>query len=763
VHRDVKPSNIIITPSGRAKLVDLGLARKENRDDPAADLTVAGTTLGTFDYISPEQARDPRTADVRSDIYSLGCTLYHMLAGEPPFPQGTVLQKLLQHQGDEAPDPAARNHLVPENLSAVVRRMMAKDPRRRYQTPEQLVRDLLLVAGSMGLRSVSPEGVVWLASHAPQSTFWERHLAWMSTAALLLVIVGYMEFGGMRDLTRDRGEAGSSRATSAKRGQTQNAIAGGRSERRTSSERTTGRSFEGGQSAADTLEAGDQDRTESPAIGTEADSDDQEAPGRVLKPIPLVEAASAKGEPGFAVGPESVAQGTANGGASPGQGASTVPPARPTVAQGTIPDEPDDVNQSGGRTERPTAPSQGASSERPTASESAVAPADDRRYSTLEAACAAVRNDGAVIELRFDGRRIETGVRVSRRVTIRPGKGFQPTIEFRPQQPTADGYQVRAISVPTGALDVIGIDLALAVDETVPADQWALFSLERPESLRLQGVSLTLLNSRRRPAAIVEIRSSPGAMMPDMPVAGMPQRPPLEIEIDSSLVRGDGDLFVIRQVESARMAVKQSAIAVDGALLTSRGHSEQSPEDARLELRLEHVTAVTTASLVSFDSGTVPRKLLPLAVLASNCIFSNADQVPLISMSGNSPTHDFRPLLSWTGQNNFYDRYPITWSIVSLEATSRSDAWDAAAWRKYWTDSGEANPRFDGVVWKRRAWTTRAFAELVAADFALDSDAAGNGAVRGATDSTDAGASLSALPRVAPGPSHSSAGTRVRE
>ena len=99
VHRDIKPSNIIITPSGRAKLVDLGLARKENKDDHAADLTVAGTTLGTFDYISPEQARDPRAADVRSDIYSLGCTLYHMLTGEPPYPEGTVLQKLLQHQG----------------------------------------------------------------------------------------------------------------------------------------------------------------------------------------------------------------------------------------------------------------------------------------------------------------------------------------------------------------------------------------------------------------------------------------------------------------------------------------------------------------------------------------------------------------------------------------------------------------------------------------------------------------------------------------
>ena len=61
-------------------------------------------TLGTFDYISPEQARDPRDVDVRSDLYSLGCTLFHMLSGRPPFPDGTVLQKLIQHQEEPPPD-----------------------------------------------------------------------------------------------------------------------------------------------------------------------------------------------------------------------------------------------------------------------------------------------------------------------------------------------------------------------------------------------------------------------------------------------------------------------------------------------------------------------------------------------------------------------------------------------------------------------------------------------------------------------------------
>ena len=138
VHRDVKPSNIIVTPAGRVKLVDLGLARKQAADS-VGDLTVSGTTLGTFDYIAPEQAKDPRVADVRSDIYSLGCTLYHMLIGRPPYPEGTVLQKLLDHQNRETPDPRTLDGRVPPELAALCVRMMASDPRERPQTPDELL------------------------------------------------------------------------------------------------------------------------------------------------------------------------------------------------------------------------------------------------------------------------------------------------------------------------------------------------------------------------------------------------------------------------------------------------------------------------------------------------------------------------------------------------------------------------------------------------------------------------------------------------
>lgn len=166
VHRDIKPSNIIISPNGRAKLVDMGLARSlEPRGDGA--LTQSGVTLGTFDYISPEQALEPRDADVRSDIYSLGCTFYHMLTGQPPVPEGTAAKKLHHHQHIAPIDPRQFNADIPDEVAAILARMMAKDVKNRYQRPEHLVQHLIAVAHKLGTATDVPEGVLFVDAPLP--------------------------------------------------------------------------------------------------------------------------------------------------------------------------------------------------------------------------------------------------------------------------------------------------------------------------------------------------------------------------------------------------------------------------------------------------------------------------------------------------------------------------------------------------------------------------------------------------------------------
>jgi len=152
IHRDIKPHNLILTqnvpadkagdyPFGLVKILDFGLARFASGDASQVQ-TASGLILGTVDFMAPEQADNAHNADIRSDIYSLGCTLYYLLVGRAPFPDGTMVQRVMAHVTQTPPPIVTLRPGLPPRLVGILERMLAKEPAKRFQTPAELAQAL---------------------------------------------------------------------------------------------------------------------------------------------------------------------------------------------------------------------------------------------------------------------------------------------------------------------------------------------------------------------------------------------------------------------------------------------------------------------------------------------------------------------------------------------------------------------------------------------------------------------------------------------
>jgi len=142
IHRDVKPANLLLDESGVVKILDLGLALFSDEDKTSLTLAHNENVLGTADYLAPEQALSSHDVDSRADIYSLGCTLYYLLTGHAPFPEGTLAQRIAKHQSRMPSAIRKDRPNCPEALSAICMKMMQKDPRHRFQTMRQVANAL---------------------------------------------------------------------------------------------------------------------------------------------------------------------------------------------------------------------------------------------------------------------------------------------------------------------------------------------------------------------------------------------------------------------------------------------------------------------------------------------------------------------------------------------------------------------------------------------------------------------------------------------
>jgi serine/threonine protein kinase len=188
VHRDVKPANLMLVPQAgigdkdtteraTVKILDIGLGRelfeeRERAREDRIELTGEGVILGTPDYLAPEQARDSRSADIRADIYSLGCVLYHLLTGQPPFPDTNLINQMVRHATETPKALQQFNPAIPDGLQQILNYMIAKQPAQRYSNPERAAQALqmVLMAGSQAPAPID---------EAPQM---RNYLTWLETA-----------------------------------------------------------------------------------------------------------------------------------------------------------------------------------------------------------------------------------------------------------------------------------------------------------------------------------------------------------------------------------------------------------------------------------------------------------------------------------------------------------------------------------------------------------------------------------------------------
>ncbi len=763
VHRDIKPSNVLVMPDGRVKLIDMGLARLHLVNTSAAELTASGVTLGTFDYISPEQARDPRNADVRSDIYSLGCTFFYMLVARPPFPEGTVLQKLLQHQGDRPPEVRRFRPELPEEVERLLRKMLAKDPRHRYQDPSELVGDLLRLVEQAGLRRFGSGVNVPATPSAPKMSFFRRHLPWVAPIAALVCIVGALNLFW------------------------------------TSS----------GDSKVEPPEMSSPVRTALPNRTSDVtavvpDELAGETAGAVAMPDITPE-----------IIPQTVPQTTAQ--RKPVE-RSIPDPAERYETEGLLSEKSitgrlafealagdlsaeqdafyglDAFGDDGTGPEIPTDSATAATAATPSSTSGAVAGTAVKRagvlvvsdgaegeneYRTLSAACSAATS-GDVIELRYDGRRDERPVKLTNvKVTIRPGEGYRPVVVFRPDRIDPFKYARSMITTSSGRLTLIGVVLELHVPRNVPADSWSMVETDGDQAVRMERCSLTIYNSSDTPAAYhpeVSFFYANPALVTEMVIDEKRSAAPsaTSIELVDCIVRGEADLLRCDDLQSISLDWENGLLAVTGSLLSAGSIQQysQNQDDKLLSIDLRHVTAAIGDSLCRLSGTSLAPYRLPLEVNCSDSILmpteaarksfneagvqntqtpasetpTNEDGVALIEQIGAGKADEFQRLITWSGDRNFYENFAVFWNIRGFDRKPLAEPMDFDAWQTYWGLEHENLPMDDVVTWRQLPEADRPLHTHTPPDYALDDSAVSNPAAGAASDGSNAGVQADRLP-----------------
>jgi len=601
VHRDIKPSNVLVTEDGSVKLVDMGLARLHQIESGADDLTQSGVTLGTFDYISPEQARDPRLADVRSDIYSLGCTLYFMLVGRPPFPEGTALQKLLRHNGDDPPDVRLFRPDTPEDVVAILTRCLAKKPDQRFQSPAELMAAINRVSQrlhlNLGASSSSRTPIHWPQPAGDQMPWWQR---WLPLAAAALVLVALA-------LLPD--------------------------------------TWPGQTRAVPALPDGQATR---PAIPTESPS------------TPQTKGSSSTPQDDEPTESTVVASDTSNDEESP-----SVAPSNNAVAATTdTPPQNQDASETTPRIDSPSTDVVTTPRKKIVVRSDGVAEDDAVVLPTFVEACAyaSTHPEVELIELAFNTKQqiyAASPEIASKRLTIQAAEGFTPELVFKPSTDALpEERRLIRLTMPGSNVKFVGVRVLFNVPTPSRSD-WTLIQFAPESTLELESCVVTIANS------VASVRNAPqvaffepGPQVTTNSNADSALAPPRpQIAVERSVLRGDAVVLRLPEDIPVRFRLSDSFVATGDRVFETAGAFLEPDALDPIELALERSTIYAAKGLALSGFRGDFTHHLEARVEQRNCVIVGELSSPLLEYRESVKSQ--RPLITLEASENFYPRNEI--------------------------------------------------------------------------------------------------------
>jgi len=659
VHRDIKPSNIIIEENGRAKLVDMGLARSQETH-PDHGLTQSGVTLGTFDYISPEQALEPREADVRSDIYSLGCTLYHMLTGQPPVPEGTAAKKLQFHQQGEPIDPRQLNAEIPDEVAAILGKMMAKEPHKRYQNAGELVQHLSAIAQKLYGDSKAVSHAKRISIHSilpgPPRVGPLALLAFSGVAVALIVVVIGALWNPDLPIAKQRTIA------------------------------------QGHPSPPQTP----------PPNGKEALNNER------------IETAKAKAPPA------AIRPGTADKSRMESNPANLEDVLRRLWDRlSESKNIPATVSQSPNKAARPpvTAPAGGSDN---LSARELIVDGEGKlpgTYSNLASALNEAENrkmeEEVVILIKKNGplqiRQQEIG---NRKVVVRAAPNYSPELSFNPDAaPGADG-EAALFLVRDGELTLEGIQFRLDPNLRQAAKLQAAAAITGVGKCRFLNCVGTLQGRPETRVAFVSVADPAGMMATKTPIIGSPN-----LNFENCFIRGHGDFVNVRVSRPFVLDVNYSLIALNGTLLNIEANKQKF--EGKANVLLDHVTAYGMQNLIALRVSGMNQTQVPVEITAERCIFAAGEDRPLFYVQGPDNTDALKRLFRWRGTGNLYSAGGPILVSEPTEMMAMTSRFEKDPWNKLW-GSQDAKAAFARVKFAGFP-DDRSLAEVVPSQFYLDS------------------------------------------